>query len=682
LSGGYPESRTGTGFFVVADGTLVTASHLVYGPTRGYHAAHVVVGVTDPGAQVGERRYDARVIGVDGRGDVAVLRLIVDDGHTLNNIPILQMIDHIGEIQPGDRVMMIGNPLGLDPLSCAVGVVRDQYWTDPTLGLPLIGVMTDIHTTPGNSGSPVITSDGRVVSMHTDAFSSGHNNAGTSFGGGVASWHIQSIVRRLIDGADKSMVSNEGMPYMLPKLWFSDEYGLVPNTHVEYNRLLMIDPNTVSPIPWSDVDGFLITAAPTNSVLTVGDVMTHVDGTAVGIGRSGVAPGDVFWYLPITTNEQDVRVTRVRGKNDTSTLMVPVTNIVNTTIDVSDQVGDQAIIYSYNTTVTESVEIQGMFAKLQFGSDGFAIGNAKFLLELATQVANNSNRLRSLDDSLDDSFRTTINVRVGQQSIDLWQIEEGQALKCVELVTTQLETEYGSSTTSTTFKDLPLVSEYVSTIKKLQSLTGPLKIIDYSNITKDLRAHTVVTTRIVEEGFDIYIPARTVYGISQEASVKSNRSTLTEYIFSPQHTEAYFDPKNPLLCVSRLLLEVFGIKSLHGHIETTPSDDQDLYLLGQINGVLTFEKNGSDVSVLDSLKSAITRLTINVNEITGRPTQLQYHHVATALICAKLLEHLASNKADDKKRLTRDHGKKFVYVGLYVSGSDYANFDILPIENK
>jgi hypothetical protein len=411
--------------------------------------------------------------------------------------------------------------------------------------------------------------------------------------------------------------------------------------------------------------------------------MTHVDGTAVGIGRSGVAPGDVFWYLPITTNEQDVRVTRVRGKNDTSTLMVPVTNIVNTTIDVSDQAGDQAsTVYLYHTDVTEFMGPQGMFSLLQFGTDGFKTDNADFLLELAKQVNLNSNRLRSLDDTL----RTTINVRVGQRSLDLWQIEKGQALECVGLVTAQLETEYASSKTGTAFKDLPLVREYVLTIKSLQLLTsGPIHIIDYENLQAGRNA---TTYSIVKEGFDIYIPARTVeYGIVQEASVRSNRSTLTEYIFSPQHTEAYFDPKNPLSCVSLLLLEVFGIKSLHGHIETTPSDDQDLYLLGQINGVLTFEKNESDVSVLDSLKSAINRLSINVNEITGRPAQLQYHHVATALICAKLLEHLASTKAydNDKKHLTRDKpGDLGMYVGLYSRYinpyslvNEYENFDIV-----
>ena len=142
---------------------------------------------------------------------------------------------------PGDPVMMIGNPLGIDPLSCSTGVVRDSYWTDPAMRLPLVGVMTDIRTAPGNSGSPIVTLDGHVASMHTDAMDSG---------AGIASWHIGAIVRRIVRAEPADMNGKN-----VRKLWLTDDYGLAPNTPA---NAWWLHGDDQWDDQWVDVDGFLV----------------------------------------------------------------------------------------------------------------------------------------------------------------------------------------------------------------------------------------------------------------------------------------------------------------------------------------------------------------------------------------------------------------------------------------
>jgi len=85
----------GSGFLVGKDGVILTNAHLVYG------ARIVVVKLTD------RREFHARILGIDAKTDVAVLKI------EAQNLPTL----HLGsadELQVGQWVLAIGSPFGFD----------------------------------------------------------------------------------------------------------------------------------------------------------------------------------------------------------------------------------------------------------------------------------------------------------------------------------------------------------------------------------------------------------------------------------------------------------------------------------------------------------------------------------------------------------------------------------------
>ena len=90
------ESRTaqGSGFLISSDGYILTNNHMVQ------EAEKITVELKDG------RKYTAKIIGTDPDSDVAVIK--VDD----KDLPYLEMADS-DKLEVGERVLAIGNPLGL-----------------------------------------------------------------------------------------------------------------------------------------------------------------------------------------------------------------------------------------------------------------------------------------------------------------------------------------------------------------------------------------------------------------------------------------------------------------------------------------------------------------------------------------------------------------------------------------
>jgi hypothetical protein len=140
---------TGTAFFIRSDGLAVTNAHVIQGASR-------IVGVSNTGAQYWFERVVSRPPGVD----LALLKFSAVD------VPYLSLGSSRTAVE-GQRVLVIGNPEGLQ------GTVSDGLISAFRADHSLIQISAPIS--PGSSGSPVLTEDGKVIGVASLQHVNGQN---------------------------------------------------------------------------------------------------------------------------------------------------------------------------------------------------------------------------------------------------------------------------------------------------------------------------------------------------------------------------------------------------------------------------------------------------------------------------------------------------------------------------
>jgi S1-C subfamily serine protease len=148
-TGGELGVSTGSGFVLDEDGRIVTNAHVVSGVTA--------VQVTFPDSQI----VPAQVIGKDEETDLAVLRVSPEQ---LDLRPL--ELAGSDSVRPGDRVVAIGNPTGLQATAGTGRISAAGRRIEAPGGYVIDGLLeTDAVIEPATSGGPLLGADGRVVGI-------------------------------------------------------------------------------------------------------------------------------------------------------------------------------------------------------------------------------------------------------------------------------------------------------------------------------------------------------------------------------------------------------------------------------------------------------------------------------------------------------------------------------------
>lgn len=150
----------GSGFFISADGYLITNNHVVD------HAKSVEIMTTDG------KRYKAKVAGTDPKTDLALLKV---DGSS--DFPYVRLATKMPRI--GDWVVAMGNPFGLGGTVTA-GIVSANG-RDIGSGPYDDFMQIDAPINKGNSGGPTFNQNGEVVGVNTAIFSPSGGSVGIAF---------------------------------------------------------------------------------------------------------------------------------------------------------------------------------------------------------------------------------------------------------------------------------------------------------------------------------------------------------------------------------------------------------------------------------------------------------------------------------------------------------------------
>ncbi|MFM5887295.1 MAG: HhoA/HhoB/HtrA family serine endopeptidase [Dolichospermum sp.] len=144
------ERGSGSGFIINSSGQILTNSHVVDG------ADLVTVTLKDG------RTFKGKVLGEDAVTDVAVIKI------DANKLPTIAL-GKSDILQPGEAVIAIGNPLGLNN-TVTSGIISATDRSSSDIGASdkrVDYLQTDAAINPGNSGGPLLNARGEVIGMNT-----------------------------------------------------------------------------------------------------------------------------------------------------------------------------------------------------------------------------------------------------------------------------------------------------------------------------------------------------------------------------------------------------------------------------------------------------------------------------------------------------------------------------------
>jgi S1-C subfamily serine protease len=152
------EQAAGTGMVINSDGLVLTNNHVIEGSTR------ITATVVTTG-----RTYQAKVIGYDVTGDIALIQLQGASG--LHTIPV----GNSSSLKTGQQVIAMGNADGQSMIVPAAGNITalNQTITASNQGGTITSetlhgmIETNADIVSGDSGGPLASTSGKVIGMDT-----------------------------------------------------------------------------------------------------------------------------------------------------------------------------------------------------------------------------------------------------------------------------------------------------------------------------------------------------------------------------------------------------------------------------------------------------------------------------------------------------------------------------------
>jgi putative serine protease PepD len=180
IPGGGQAQAQGSGWVYDSDGHIVTNDHVVEGATS------VKVRFWDG------KTYSATVVGTDKSTDLAVIKV---DAPSSELYPLA--VGDSTELQVGDGVVAIGSPFGLEE-TVTSGIVSAlhraiQSQTNFTIN---DSIQTDAAINHGNSGGPLLNTQGQVVGVNAQIKSDSGGNEGVGFS--IPSATVKTVASQLI----------------------------------------------------------------------------------------------------------------------------------------------------------------------------------------------------------------------------------------------------------------------------------------------------------------------------------------------------------------------------------------------------------------------------------------------------------------------------------------------------
>lgn len=204
-------AASGSGFIITADGYILTNYHVIESSDS------ITVTLYDGTA------YDAELIGYDESNDIAVLKVEAED-----LVPVI--LGDSDNVNVGDTVVAIGNPLGELTFSLTQGVVSalDREVTMSS-GITMDLIQTDCAINSGNSGGAMFNLYGEVIGITNAKYSGSGSSSEASIdniGFAIPINQVRAIVESIIEngyivkpyiGVQVGDVSSEAQRYGLPQ---------------------------------------------------------------------------------------------------------------------------------------------------------------------------------------------------------------------------------------------------------------------------------------------------------------------------------------------------------------------------------------------------------------------------------------------------------------------------------